>query len=123
MKLIGTKLADLETGPIRGYALSLFAAEGMDPTEDFQFNLGGDFYMVETLADLKSISSNGETSLFDGAIDLDVAELLTPELCMICIITNNSGGNTYFINKPQFTQSLLDSLYKFSQGKQNDRIA
>jgi len=115
MKLLGTKLTDLEPGPIANYAIELFNAEELDAKEDFQFNLGGDFFMVETLDDLKEIS-DGRTNLLEGPISLDIAELLTPELFMICLITNNSGGNTYFINKPQFTQNLIDSVVNLKRG-------
>ena len=116
MKLLATQLSELKPGPIRDYMVGLFQSEEMDENESFQFNIGGDLFVVETLDDLKEIS-DGRANLFYEPIQLDVVELLTPELCMVCNITNNSGGNTYFINRAHFTQTLVDSIYNFNKGK------
>lgn len=76
-----------------------------DPSEGFDYNFGGDCHLVETAEDLKSIDTlvplpDGSScfSLFEKASVYDVcSETESQKFIQVVLISNNSGGATYFI--------------------------
>ena len=84
--------------------MSLEAECNVLPEDTFMDILGGDFYIVESPEDLKEIKTFhfGRTGEFltlaeaSGAFD-EMTKIGEDEYVTLLVITNNSGGNTYFI--------------------------
>jgi hypothetical protein len=75
----------------------LFPEEYENQTLDYLF--GGEVFLVEEKEDLKQILTiMPGVYLFDSNSAYDIYEVLPDKTyLMLCLITNNSGGNTYFI--------------------------
>ena len=85
---------------------------------------GGQFYLVETVADLKliptvnTIVAGANESLFDVAADYDTCAWLTTKknFVQVFLATNNAGGDSWFIPKNCVTQTVLDSIDRTGPG-------
>lgn len=90
----------------------------IEPYEDY---FGGHFILVESLDDLKEIPvinsdtlSSDRPTLFDSAGRFDYVEAIEGFMAILAI-SNNSGGNTYFIPEEFWTQNVLNSLIFYEE--------
>ena len=71
---------------------------------DFQYYFGGEIYIIEVYKDLVNIESWSErgdynyASILEEPTQFDICQYTEDKsFVILCMITNNSGGNTYFI--------------------------
>lgn len=86
---------------------------GVAVDEEYEDSIGGGFYICEKPEDLKEIKHiNG--SLFDSSDIFDVAELvdIRSDYLMFAMMSNNAGGNTYYIPGHLINSYALESMEK-----------
>lgn len=74
--------------------------------DTFQEAVGGDVYVVKEKSELGTILDADGVSVLAGGRNFDVFDSWADGFTEIVLITNNSGGNTYFVpNYLLFQQS------------------
>lgn len=96
-------------------------AMGYHPSLDFSYYFGGDFFIVETEEDFKSIRDATHFSLplappiTERVGSFDIFELICEDSFIhIFLASNNSGGDSYFVpielaNKFPFTAETVEA--------------
>ena len=78
-----------------------------DVKAEFQWSIGGDVFVIESVEDLSQIKVN-DVSLNDAAVQgFDSVEYIGTdrEFIMFLTINNNSGGPCYFVPKKIYEQN------------------
>jgi hypothetical protein len=91
-----------------------------DDEEDFEMDLGGGFYLIESLEDLSEIYTatlNEDTNEFytinERADFFDICEYTScKQFVQVLLCTNNAGGNTFLIPAAiaEQTPTVLESI-------------
>lgn len=87
-----------------------------EPDQSLSFFIGGNLYVVEEPEDLLDISTTvfrgtHYLSLFETADIFDICEWMPGNRFVeICNITNNSGGNTYYVPSHLVTENVKKSI-------------
>lgn len=102
---------------IKSYIKDILDNYGIKEFEEYEDELGGAFYVVETAEDLKQIKvlekddNGGWNSLYYTEGSFDSAEFLANgRYAAFLMIWNNAGGNTYFIPQEFCNKHVLDSI-------------
>ena len=90
-----------------------FGPEDEGQTHEWMY--GGNPYLVESLEDLAEVKSYynsfGGISLKDYECSFDICEWLPcKEIVMVVYMTNNAGGDAFFIPKEFVTENVLKSI-------------
>lgn len=117
MLKLGTRYCDIiaDCG-IKSYIKDILDNYGIKDFEEYEDELGGAFYIVETAEDLKEIKTlerdgDGWKSLYNSSCSFDSAEFLSNgRYAAFLMIWNNAGGNTYFVPQEFCNQHVLDSI-------------
>jgi len=141
MKELGTNLKELREVAdkvIVDNVLELYKQEEFNDydreNDTFEFLLGGNIFLIETVEDLKEIDTTvprtdtqGYKSLYETSAIFDIAYYIGPnqEYAMIVLIVNNSGGPTFYIPKDIYTQcryideSIVRTKESYDEGNKN----
>ena len=106
-------LDQVEDLALREWILELYKlvrGDAKPPAEyegNFEYNFGGDVFLIETLDDVEQIPTSVDDgtghkykTLMEIADSFDVCEeILDGEYIHIVVIATNSGGNTYLVPK------------------------
>lgn len=102
---------------IKSYIKDILDNYGIEDSEEYEDELGGAFYVVESAEDLKEVKvlerddNGGWNSLYYTEGSFDSAEFLANgKYAAFLMIWNNAGGNTYFIPKELCSKHVLDSI-------------
>lgn len=86
-----------------------------DLDSDMEGMLGGYYYLVESVNDLKEIKTY-HSSLYDSSDVFDVCTLIVDDkFAQVGNMTNNSGGPVFLIPEKFFTNNVIDSVRKTSE--------
>lgn len=121
MKLLGTDMKNLgetlsRSSPIFKYLETTL--KEIDGGEGFQYAMGGFPYLVESKEDLAKVS-DGKFSLLDKPLNLDICEHIDKEYVLCFFVTNNGGGDSYFIPRSVWADNanIAASIEAYKIGK------
>ena len=90
--------------------------ETEDISEETMGNFGGDVFIVDKLDDLNEVEGLHLTDrkefyqrLDRGPASFDICERVGEEYIICTLMTNNGGGDSYFIPKEFWTDNVLNS--------------
>ena len=105
---------------IQNYIKDILISYGIRPDEEFEDELGGGFYLCQSISDLKEVKNTRRTnelvpqfaSLATAADSYDHADWMDENqtFAAFLMIWNNAGGSTYFIPKPLMNKFAIESI-------------